>query len=55
MTTHSSNVPDAWQIHTAHGRYEDTMFGFQFESPASTDLSVRLVGQHSPEYDAFYT
>jgi hypothetical protein len=55
MTTHSINVPDAWQIHTAKGRYEETMFEFQFESPASTALSVRLVGQSSTEHDAIYT
>lgn len=55
MTTHSINVPDAWQIHTANGRYGDTMFEFQFESPASTALSVRLVGQSSTEHDAIYT
>jgi predicted RNA-binding protein with PIN domain len=55
MTTHSINVPDAWQIHTANGRYEETMFEFQFESPASTALSVRLVGQSSTEHDAIYT
>jgi len=53
--THSINVPDAWQIHTANGRYEDTMFEFQFESPASTALYVRRVGQRSSEYDGIYT
>jgi len=52
---HSINVPDAWQIHTANGRYEDTVFEFQFKSPASTALSVRLVGQSSAESDAIYT
>ena len=55
MTTHSINVPDAWQIHTANGRYEETMFEFQFENSASTTLSVRLVGQSSTEHDAIYT
>ncbi|TKX73452.1 hypothetical protein EXE46_14280 [Halorubrum sp. GN11_10-6_MGM] len=55
MTTHSINVPDAWQVHTAKGRYEETMFEFQFEGPASTAQSVRVVGQSSTEYDAIYT
>jgi hypothetical protein len=55
MTTHSINVPDAWQIQTTKGRYENTMFEFQFENSASTTLSLRLVGEHSTEYDAIYT
>jgi len=55
MTTHSISVPDDWQIHTARGRYDETKFEFNFESLASTDLSVRLVGQRSSEYAAIYT
>ncbi|WP_152422592.1 hypothetical protein [Natrinema pellirubrum] len=30
------------------------MFDFQFESPGTTDLYVRLVGQRSVEYNVIY-
>jgi len=55
MTTHSITVPDGWEVHTANGPYEETMFQFRFETTGSTELSVRLVGRSSADYDAVYT